>query len=884
MPANAQQKRNCSRWYHRFVGNSDSSLPDQTSKPLSRTQNKSDITLNRGNSSILRYRRKLLEAGSLKSSQCICCGTLLRYPDDVNKIRCMVCQTSYRVSKDGSATLENRSFPGEPITLDILENKLKEVTSSSYESIDTLVCETFSSQDALSNSFKLDNRLSISYYSPNLDFNQIHNFYDRLQGLPSHKPFYHMLQSSLNMLKHPPLHFNLHSLNWLLILLEIPLLTESLINANNPQSPSPISNDLKSLCYDILKRIIGIMAHLDHRCILYLTHWWSKISDKTFVRKVELLNLYITFQLTRCINYEIYDSAVKSNVAQNNDDINYKNTLRTHFIRPTAESSDFGLSIKIPLFISSGGTRLTSVCTMQSLQNSRPVNEHIIKIKLQQYCDEWHLKTAATVISFLFTANKSRQSISGATFYNNLVDYININQDFDSWQFSISNERHEKELSRGIDNSLLMLDYLEAESSSTYLNVTSSDGASFRKPSFTFCQFPFLISLGAKITILEHEARRSMEQKAEQEFIKSLNKKVPFDIYFKIRVRRQYITTDSLRCIKAHATEFKKLLKVEFVNEPGVDAGGLRKEWFLLLTKELFEPSRKLFSYNSTSHLCYFSISPYNNGELYYLVGAVLGLAIYNSTILDLRLPMALYKKLMGRSITLEDYIQLDPETGHGLKKLVETKHTEQMGLYYQVTYKNICGQIKTRPLVEKGDTILVNDKNKYEFVERYMNFFLNVVCKQQFESFCRGFYNVVGGSALSLFTPEEIQKILIGDIGDTRIDTNVMKQITTYNGFHSDDKLVNWFWQYFDRCSMEDQQKILFFVTGSYRLPATGLPALHFKITHLIDDKYDDGCTRLPISHTCFNELCLYDYKTREEFEKKMNMALNYCEGFGLR
>ncbi|GME88556.1 unnamed protein product [Ambrosiozyma monospora] len=118
---------------------------------------------------------------------------------------------------------------------------------------------------------------------------------------------------------------------------------------------------------------------------------------------------------------------------------------------------------------------------------------------------------------------------------------------------------------------------------------------------------------------------------------------MPFDVYFKIRVRRQHITSDSLRCIKAHQSDFQKLLRVEFVDEPGIDAGGLKKEWFLLLTKELFSADRGLFAVNEESGQSWFAInSCFDNDELYYLVGVVLGLAIYNSTILDLKLPKAL--------------------------------------------------------------------------------------------------------------------------------------------------------------------------------------------------------------------------------------------------
>lgn len=36
--------------------------------------------------------------------------------------------------------------------------------------------------------------------------------------------------------------------------------------------------------------------------------------------------------------------------------------------------------------------------------------------------------------------------------------------------------------------------------------------------------------------------------------------------------------------------DLKKKLKVTFVGEPGLDMGGLTKEWFLLLIKQIFDP------------------------------------------------------------------------------------------------------------------------------------------------------------------------------------------------------------------------------------------------------------------------------------------------------
>lgn len=50
-----------------------------------------------------------------------------------------------------------------------------------------------------------------------------------------------------------------------------------------------------------------------------------------------------------------------------------------------------------------------------------------------------------------------------------------------------------------------------------------------------------------------------------------------------------------------------------------------------------------------------------SNYAEYKLAGLLLGLAVYNAVVLDLHMPLALYKKLMGYSVGFEDLQELDP-------------------------------------------------------------------------------------------------------------------------------------------------------------------------------------------------------------------------------
>ena len=96
--------------------------------------------------------------------------------------------------------------------------------------------------------------------------------------------------------------------------------------------------------------------------------------------------------------------------------------------------------------------------------------------------------------------------------------------------------------------------------------------------------------MGAKMNIMEYDARRQMEVKAREAFFTTVFQKRVVAPHLLLKVRRECIIEDSLTQISSNEMDVKKGLRIEFVGEDGVDAGGLRKEWFLLLCREVFDP------------------------------------------------------------------------------------------------------------------------------------------------------------------------------------------------------------------------------------------------------------------------------------------------------
>ncbi|KAF8976647.1 putative E3 ubiquitin-protein ligase [Entomortierella lignicola] len=421
-----------------------------------------------------------------------------------------------------------------------------------------------------------------------------------------------------------------------------------------------------------------------------------------------------------------------------------------------------------------------------------------------------------------------------------------------------------------------------------------------RSAMFTFCQYPYLISMGAKMQIMAWDAKRRMEIKMQKTIEALLAEKrkraaenggdssgtvltqaelqqAPLLI---LRVHRNNLIEDSLTQLSRNESDLDKSLRIEFIGEDGVDAGGLRKEWFLLLVRQLFDPQYGMFVYDDQSSHCWFNPASFESLDQFYLVGIVIGLAIYNSTILDLPLPLAGYKKLLNTPLVLEDLAAFRPDLAKGFDQLLnyEDDDVEDVFCLTFVGVYEAYGESREVPLIPGGENIPVTNLNKRDYVERYANFVMNTSISDQFESFRHGFYLVCGGHALSLFRPEEIEFLVRGSAEPLDIDQ--LRSVTVYEGFNDDHEVIRNFWSIFKEFEDKNQRRLLQFITASDRYPATGIANLSFKITCM--GSHDSN--RYPTTHTCFNQLCLYNYKGKDKLKNMLLRAMNESEGFGVK
>lgn len=68
---------------------------------------------------------------------------------------------------------------------------------------------------------------------------------------------------------------------------------------------------------------------------------------------------------------------------------------------------------------------------------------------------------------------------------------------------------------------------------------------------------------------------------------------------YRISIATSYLTGDLDLQLMHKKRDLKKKVRVTFTGEPGVDMGGLTKEWFLLLIKKIFQPEYGSYMYKT---------------------------------------------------------------------------------------------------------------------------------------------------------------------------------------------------------------------------------------------------------------------------------------------
>ncbi|KAH8302427.1 hypothetical protein KR044_006384, partial [Drosophila immigrans] len=397
---------------------------------------------------------------------------------------------------------------------------------------------------------------------------------------------------------------------------------------------------------------------------------------------------------------------------------------------------------------------------------------------------------------------------------------------------------------------------------------------------FNICRFPFLFDASAKTSLLQADQAIQMQSAIANSMnnIMTLLHDGPYAQYIVLNVTRENIVQDSLRELQRYTqSDLKKPLRIKFHGEEAEDAGGVRKEFFMLLLKDLIDPKYGMFKEFDDSRIMWFANVSFETENMYFLIGVLCGLAIYNFIIINLPFPLALYKKLLEKPVDLSDLREMSPSEANSMQALLDYKgddFNDTFDLTFEIT-RDIFGEAETKPLKPNGDKIAVTLENRQEFVDLYVDFIFNKSVEVHYRAFHKGFMKVCSGDVMKLFQPEELMAVVTGN---EQYDWQALEDNCDYKDtYTSADETVQWFWEVFHDLTETEKKKFLLFLTGSDRIPIQGMKAIKIAIQPTKNETF------LPVAHTCFNLLDLPRYKTKERLKYKLLQAIQQTQGFSL-
>ncbi|KAE9006826.1 hypothetical protein PR001_g16878 [Phytophthora rubi] len=358
---------------------------------------------------------------------------------------------------------------------------------------------------------------------------------------------------------------------------------------------------------------------------------------------------------------------------------------------------------------------------------------------------------------------------------------------------------------------------------------------------------------------------------------------VPPEVEFlKLSIHRDFMFEESMEHLGCIEEKYiRSVMRINFLEESGVDAGGLHREWFMMLTELLTNTKAGLFKATQGEDRAFFlnSNSRYDNGEdhliYYYGAGRLLGRALLEGTVLNFHLCVPLLKLILGTPLCMDDVKYFDPEVYKSMVWMQENDGVEALDLDFSVM-ERVGDRTMTVDLIPNGRNIEVTDDNKHEYLERKFEHLLLRCVADQLYVFLKGIYEVIPQQLLMLFDYEELDYLMCGspeiDVDDWEKNTSVAESVAR-------SPTLVWFWEIVREMPNEYRRRLLQFTTGCSRVPLVGFRGLTsydgkvclFTIRGIVGAP--DEFVR---SYACFNRLDLPLGISRVELKRMLYAVLD--------
>jgi len=363
-------------------------------------------------------------------------------------------------------------------------------------------------------------------------------------------------------------------------------------------------------------------------------------------------------------------------------------------------------------------------------------------------------------------------------------------------------------------------------------------------------------------------------------------------------IRREHLLEDSLKVLKDKNT-FELLapqFRVSFAGEQGVDVGGVTRDWFdgmatMLAQGSDEEQGESLFRTTFDGTLVPRNTGLPDDAEIVpdelkqrfadlFTSGRFLAVAVLRKFPLPLSFGTVLMKTICDEDIDPRDVRRLDPEFYRvRVEMIMKEGGVAEMNAMTGDTLVFMSARedtVESMKLRAGGDTLKVTEENKKSYAMLLCEAHLCNGIRRELATFLAGFHEVLSLDTLHANHVDHVDlSFLISGI--PTLDVKDWKEHSSF----VNDNISQWFWEVLAELSDEQKGRLLQFATGSSRVPPGGFKEVkpQFKVTVTAESG-----EHLPHSHTCFNQLMLASYESKEQLKTKVISAIDVGDiaGFG--
>merc|ERR1719397_1351096 len=282
--------------------------------------------------------------------------------------------------------------------------------------------------------------------------------------------------------------------------------------------------------------------------------------------------------------------------------------------------------------------------------------------------------------------------------------------------------------------------------------------------------------------------------------------------------------------------DWARLWEISFDGELGVDQGGLRREWYDLVTRFIFDPDNQIFVPMEEGAM---SVGPnpspptHIKQKHYRLAGKLVGKALYESAMgetyrlnLNARLAHSFLAQMTGVGVHSSMLEKDAPELWRSKIKFILENEVDFLDLTFTQEEVKAGGEVVTVELLPNGARTAVTESNKKAYITALARYLLDTRVKSAVTAFLEGLHTLVPDTLLTLWDEAELELLLCG-VRDYSVVELKKHHTLVGRPLGRFATVLQWFWEVLSHLGREDLSRFVQFCTGSSLLPPGGFAGL---------------------------------------------------------